>query len=310
MRIFILTLMILSNCILVFGQNTINYTYYFEQILKAEDELADGNYDKALETYSKTLKQYNFVFASDAYNACQIGLFIKNNKIADSLFYLCSKSGISKKRLLTNHLILRKYLSDTIKYNSLLVAGKKAYFKRIDQSLRNEMLSQFNQEQNAKDKGTINDFREVCSSNFDRILSLAKKGRFPGEKLIGVNDDLNNNFVFSTLCNYPNSYKLIIQYLDTAMKYGEVQPIQIIVLYCFNQSRINILYSNKNNNKYHVQYDSLNFKTCYNISFGKRSNDIDSVNIERKKANIFSVETQEKLLKLAKQDTLDFKFGD
>lgn len=299
MRIVVLTTLLLYNCIQVFGQKGTDYTIYFKQILKAEEEISNGNYNDALKAYLIAFKNYNFVFASDAYNAFQIGLFIKSNEGVDSLFYLCSKSGISKTKLLKNKFIFKEYLSDTIKYNSLYLAGRKEYLKRIDQSLRNEMLGRYKYEQQNKSKPN---YKEICYDNFKRILELAKKGRFPGKKSIGINDDLNNDFVFATLYHYPNSFKILKPFLDSALKHGEIQPLEMIYLYGMNQTRTSILYNDK-------KIDTLYFGPCYNLPFGKYSNDIDQVNEERKKVNIFSIEIQYKLEKLAKRDSLDFKFG-
>lgn len=304
MKIVVSTILFLCNWLFVYGQKETDYYFYFEQILKANEEISNRNYSESLKFYLNTFKNYNFVFACDAYNACQIASLINRKEEIDSLIYLCGKSGISKSRLFKNRYIFREYQSDTIKYNSFYLSGRKEYLKRVDYSLRNEIQKRYTLEQ--KNKGGKN-YKDICNENFNRILELCKKGRFPGEQLIGIDDELGNAVVFATLANYPNSYLILRQYLDSALKYGEARPLQIIYLYGMNQSRVSALYKKKND--VNIEYDTLNFKIYFNIGFGKRSDCIDEVNAERKKLNIFSIETENKLNGVIKQDSLDFRWG-
>ncbi len=54
--------------------------------------------------------------------------------------------------------------------------------QEINQKLRDEMLSRYDLEQKSKGK---ENYLQICSDNFNRILELTSNGQFPGENLIG-----------------------------------------------------------------------------------------------------------------------------
>lgn len=53
-------------------------------------------------------------------------------------------------------------------------------------------MHRYNREQGSKGKGN---YAMACEDNFNRIVQLAKAGRFPGENLIGPDDHLGWEYV-------------------------------------------------------------------------------------------------------------------
>lgn len=296
MKKYFLLILFQSFFILSIGQVKQNYLLYFEKIREIEYQSSKENFIEALELYSELFKSYRFVFARDAYNACQIAALKKNKNFKYFLFF-CAKAGIGKEVLLKNMLIKKQYNLDSTKYESIFIIGRKEYLSLMNLPLRKEFKYRYELEQNNKSKP---DFKEICKANFNRILSLAKKDSFPGEQLIGVNDDCTNSYVITTLLHYPDSYKILSSYLWEAVKSGETQPYPVIYVYSFNQTRVC--------NRY-FPIDSVNFKTCYNFSFGKISHNIDEVNKQRNLKNILSIEAEQSLISVAKKYHLNYKFG-
>lgn len=282
---------------LTFGQNNKDYSLYHDKILLIEECNSRASFDSSIIMYSDIFNKYPRVLARDAYNACQIAA-LKKHKFFSDFFYACAKSGITKNKLLNNGLIQSEFVRDSIKLNVLYSKGIKDYLKRIDTSLRREMIQRFETEQKIKGKEGYSD---VCTSNFNRILDLAKQGKFPGEDLIG-NTDMLESLIFATLCHYPYSYKAMEPYLIDALNKGKVTPISLIYLYGFNQTRTSKLYTD-------IPSDTLNFKISYNMPFGKQSYDFAEVNKQRAIKKIYSMSVQKNLRNEMPKYGLDYQMG-
>lgn len=236
--------------------------------------------------------------ARDAYNACQIAA-LKKHKSFSNFFFLCAKSGISKQRLLKNSIIQSQYFEDSTKYKAIHLKGTQEFLTRIDTALRREMIERADKEQ--KNQGKEN-YSKICADNFNRILELTKQGKFPGESIIGISEDIES-IILPTLCHYPYSYKELKPFLTKAINEGNITPIALIYLYGFNQTRRSILYSPN------IATDTLNFKISYNMPFGHQSNDFTQVNEQRKIKNIMSISVEKGLKELNKKYKLDYLFG-
>lgn len=299
MRTYLLILLFYSFGSTIQADEQGDYSRYFDQILRIEEATSNENFDESLRLYHELFEQYEYVFVRDAYNACQIAALTKHISFSD-FFFQCAKSGVRLNLLLHNTHISTLYKSDSSTLNSLFLNGYTIYSERLDTSLRNEFTNRFENEQ--KNKGKKN-YREICTDNFTRIYELAKQNRFPGENIIGTDANLENSFVLATLLHYPYSYTLLEPYLWKAVQSGQAQPQMILYLYSFNQTRTSILYDSS------IPVDTVNFKHCYNIAFGKKSDDITEVNRQRKTRQIFSVETEKKLQNVASKYRIDYRYG-
>jgi hypothetical protein len=281
------------------GQYSKDYNAYYNQIITIEMAVANEDFIPALNLYASLFHQYENIFARDAYNACQLAALMKHKEF-NTFLSTCGKSGVDKTVLLHNYQITKAYQADSITFNSIWMEGYQKYLVRIDTSLRREWEERFAKEQAHKGKA---DYKHICIDNFNRILHLAKSGSFPGENLIGVNEDLENAFVFATLKDYPYSYSYIKNYLWSSVQSGGTQPLSVLYVYGFNQTRTSVLYTSD------VPVDTVNFKISYNLPFGRPSTDLEKVNQQRKIRGVFSVETQQQLEAVSRKYHLDFKEG-
>jgi hypothetical protein len=278
----IISLMLIYFSSFVWAQQAIDYSEYNDLMLTIEACNARESFDSSIQKYSTVFTKYERVFAADAYNACQIAA-LKKHKYFPDFFYKCAHSGISKTRLLSNALIKDMFITDSTNLNVLYSKGNKAYLKRIDANLREEMIKRSRKEQESKGKPN---YASICTDNFNRILELTKAGKYPSENLIGIDDDIEN-IVFPTLCHYPYSFKILQPYFTEAVMKGKITPLSILYLYGFNQMRRSVLYTND------IPVDTTNFKIAYNIPYGKESYDFKEVNKQRaiKKVPSMSVHT-------------------
>lgn len=281
------------------SQGKKDYRNYHIKIIQIEELIAEENFSEALQHYKSLFDSYDFVFARDAYNACQIAC-LTNNPKASFFLKRCAQSGVPKNTLLNNPYIAILWDSASSYFDSLYTKERSRYISRINQALRNEFITRYQQEQAHKG---LPDYKEICYDNFNRILQLAQKDQFPGEQQIGVNDELENGFVFATLKHYPYSYRILYQYIEKGISEGTILPIAALYVYGFNQTRTSILNTNM------VPTDTVNFKVCYNIAFGKQSADIKAVNKQRKLKYVASTDVHQKLEQMIIKYKLDFKLG-
>lgn len=282
----------------IHGQSNQDYTMYFERLMTIEENTANEDFDKSIKLYNDLFREYPLVLAKDAYNACQIAA-LQKNKVFTDFFDICAKSGIEKNTLLKNYHINSEYKKDSVNLTTLYVKGHNTYLSRIDTTLRREFLSRYENEQ--KNKG-LNNYLQICTDNFKRIEELSKQNKFPGENLIGPYKNLSS-LILPTLQHYPYSYVYMQSHLWQAVQLGKITPIAVLYLYSFNQIRKSVLYNSD------IPQDTINFKICYNLPFGKESADINEVNHQRKIKNVIPVQTLDKLLDLNTKYRLDYNFG-
>lgn len=298
MKKTIQTLIFIFLIAIAVGQNNKDYSQYHDNILAIEECNSRGSFDSSLTLYSVLFKKYNRIMARDAYNACQIAA-LKKHKLFSDFFFLCGKTGIAKSRLLNNSLIQAQYVTDSIKLTALYIEGTKEFSKQIDNALRIEMIRRADNEQKSKGK---ENYYKVCTDNFNRILELAKQGKFPGESLIGTSEDIEC-IILPTLCHYPYSCNKLEPYLKNALNEGNITPIAFIYLYGFNQTRRSILYTPN------IPIDTINFKISFNLPFGQQSYDFDEVNKQRRINKIISMSVEKSLKELNYKYNLDYLIG-
>lgn len=276
-----------------------DYAGYFDQLLRIEESTSRENFSESVRLYAELFRGYDPIFARDAYNACQLAAMTRSDNF-DAFFLQCAASGVPMNMLLGNAHIVARYVADSLRLHALFVQGENRYLGRIDTSLRREFTDRYNLEQ--QNKGNDR-YRAICTDNFNRIVELARKNRFPGEALIGPDDNLGNSHVLATLLHYPYSYTALESTLWNAVQEGNAQPMMVLYLYGFNQTRTSILYD-KN-----ASPDTTRYNVCYNFAFGKRSADLVEVNRQRRLRRVFSTEVEQRLESVAAKYRLDYKLG-
>ena len=282
------------------AKKNIDYATYFAGILSAEHKLANDDLRAALDAYASLFPKFDFVFARDAYNALQLAILTGKQAQQDALLTLCAKSGVPDYVLSKNPLVHAAYAGKDKRFHELFAKGNAVYLRRTDTALRAEMQRRYKLEQG--NKGNSN-FEEICTDNFNRILELSKQGRFPGEQLIGVNDALENGFVLPTLLHYPYAYVLLHDYLWASLHRGEAQPLSLMYLYSFNQTRTSILYTSR------IPVDTKHFKIRYNLPFGLESPDKTAVDGARKKVWLRPQSQTQMIKDVAQGHGMDFRGG-
>lgn len=274
-----------------------NFIAYRRHVLQAEEALSRSEIGAAVLSYRQAFDGVPHVFARDAYNACQLAALDSSEHFG--LFYaLCARSGVSRSLLNRNRLIQGRVLQDSLRYHAIYAEGRTQYRKRIDTALRAEFSGRFQLEQSYKGKPG---YREVCSDNFNRILLLTQQGRYPGEDLIGPDEELEDYYVRATLLHYPYSYVLLQEQLLQGLAEGKVQPGMLLYLYGFNQTRNSVLYTPN------IPVDSTHFLVCYNTPFGKQSEDTAAVNRARAAFYVPSLQASRLRILVAKKYGIDFR---
>jgi hypothetical protein len=285
-----------------------DYTIYHKAIASAEDTLAGEHFEEALKIYKNTFHDFDFVFAKDAFVACQIAGYLKKKDEFDSLYSICAKQGISYVLLKKTKWIANQMRSDSIKYFNIHKANYQIYLSHLNLPLRKEIASRFQQEQELKG-ASQNRYHQIVNENFDRIQELTKQGLFPGERIIGLDFGsapgqpasldmyISNDFTYASLLHHPYSYDSLKTYLRDEIRKGITTPDEVVYLYSFEQTQTSVLYS-KNQKR-----DPNKYLKCYNYPFGTQSKNIAAVNANRKEAGLCRYETQ------VKKDDLVFKYG-
>jgi hypothetical protein len=292
-------LLLCTLCATAQHQPPADYSGYFDSILLIEEATSREDFAESLKLYSQTFREYHRVFARDAYNACQLAALTRHEQF-DTFFVQCARSGVPISLLLRNRHIAARYNPDSTRLHSLYIQGHALYRSRINTSLRNEFAERFALEQKSKSGDR---YRTICTDNYNRIVTLAAQGRFPGEAVIGPDDDLGNSHVLATLLHYPYSYSALESALWNAVQSGNAQPAMVLYLYSFNQTRTGILYDST------IPVDTTHFAVCYNLAFGKQSSDMVEVNRQRRLRRVVSTDVEAGLAAVAAKYSLDYRPG-
>jgi hypothetical protein len=150
-------------------------------------------------------------------------------------------------------------------------------------------------------KGKEN-YRKVCTDNFNRIRELLQQGRYPGEQIIGVTNELGYGIAFPTLLHYPYAYVLLYDDLWAAAHKGQLQPQSLIYLYGFNQTRTSVLYTED------IPTDTQHFKVEYN-PLDLELVDETKVDSARKSVWLRPLYETSKIKAVAQKHGMDFREG-
>lgn len=281
------------------AQARMDYTGYHETMLMIEQWIANEEFDQAIVGYQTLIKTYGRLLARDAFNACQVAATLGHPK-TDSLYYYCALAGVPEAVLKHNTKTAQARVADIDHFDALYKAGHAKYLARIDVNLRNEFIDRFNKEQQAKGQPG---YKDVVTDNFNRIRQLALQGKFPGEQTIGVDNNLENSYVTSTLLHYPYSYKLLEKEIDAGIRRGEIQPLSALYLYGFNQTRTSVLYDRT------IPNEDAYFNLSYNLPFGKFDSNTAAVDANRAVKWVSSLKVHSDIARVAKQYRIDYKLG-
>lgn len=308
---------ILNSSFQVNVNSRINYIQYFKNIQNAENLIAKGNIDEAINEYLKNLNHFEFNFGRDLYHAIQLTCLRKDKKNVFKFLHRALIEGIDivfiketpiiKDYLNRNQEIDRglKLLSDTI---------KKDYFKKFNLNLRKDIIKDYCQ---CISKGNKIELENVQKFYVDYSYKNWKnKQTFIGEKYIGYfNISVpTNSCEKSSRSVFPDILVNIYGYcpcsltkfssdIDTLLKYGEIQP-RFLALW--QTMQFDAIFTLKKN------FPCLKPKTRpFDYGIRTRSSeplgfDIQSINNHRSQIYLPPKDTDEKIFEWSKSS--NFKF--
>ena len=225
-----------------------DYLAYHNQILEVEKLISNEEFPKALNTYDRVFKAYDFVFLREYKIAAQLAFYLDERQRA----FQYIKEGIAtgwKLRELKKNKFLAPLQEDpewkVIEEASDSLHNK--YLSRIDQSIREKVRLMFKKDQRkaigalfrisdkAKERYAIRKFAPHSETQIKELSIILENEGYPGEQLIG------NNFWMSTIISHHNSiakdyvksdtlYHFIRPKLIQAIEKGQMSPYEFALI--------------------------------------------------------------------------------
>lgn len=296
---------------LSFG-NAQNYMDYHRSINNVEWEIVNEKFDIAFAQILPLFDQYDFIFLKDILTAAQLAVLNKQEGKAFKFLSLALQNGWNEK-------CIRRYpildnIKDSKNWKALkgnAVSYHLSYQKKIDHGYLSKFSDYYNVEQSSK--RTIG-YHKVVNTNFAKIQKFIREEGFPGDRLIGVDNELSspgiescdcgNSKVIVTLLHQPFAFSKIGEaHLTKAIEQGLLHPREFAMIYTFEKNQISALYDKKipapeNANAY-----------TFNFPFGTKSDNKDQVNEHRKKFGIVDQEVDSKIPEIEKKYGLKLRYG-
>lgn len=309
-------LIILWGCLLITGFSTEskekNYVQYHRYFAEIEEFIANEKFVEAESKLDILFGNYEVKFAKDYLIAGQVCLINKHKNKGLEFIKSALKMGVKLDCLKSIRLFNDK-ITET-EWNQLENAVsqlRKEYLKSIDLELYQEFHNRYQEEQGSKLSERYN---SIVYSNFDRIKNLIESRGFPGEAIIGIdNQDLakslsdcecGNSKTVVTLLHYDYPISEIgEEKLISEIENGNLHPREFATIYNFELNKVSVLYK-----KSTKEYESLP-KYDFNFPFGERITDIEKVNIDRNKFGICKYEVDMKNVEIGRKYGMKLKFG-
>jgi hypothetical protein len=301
-------LLIVFFCFVGFSKETPtkHYLQYHRTFSAIETLIVAEQFQEAEIKLDSLFGLYPVKFAKDYVVAAEVSLLNGHKEKAIQYIFNAIKMGIKLPCLQSIPLFKARILeSDWTNIQKEVGQIRKDYLKNIQLDLYQEFHTRYQEEQDAK---RTDQYKQTVYSNFNRIKSILEKGAFPGESMIGIDNqtlapsiddcDFGNSKAIVTLLHYdyPIS-ELGIDQLIIEIENGNLHPRAFATIYNFEKNKISVLY--KTSTK---KYDNLpEYK--FNFPFGVHSNDLETVNADRYKFGICKDEVD------AKKDEISRKYG-
>lgn len=288
MRLFIPLLFLLCSCLCAAARD---YTYYYQQIQLAENNLFNGKFETALKHYDAAFSKYEFKFARDCYVAAQVAAFLKNDPVTYRYLSYCLQAGITYNCLYKSR-VLKDFANSS--YGQKLAQDKDKlycdYVRRIDTTLHKEFARRYDTEQFIKNKGGT-PYYDVVDDNFDRIKYLLLHQQYPGEQLIGMKNTVvvskkpamfgqidcafGSELALPTLLHFPYSIDSLDKLLVKARDQGYLSQWEYVSIYIFSCHR-HCTYRNS-------KFQGVRPPIIFNLPFEKFKTDTATANANRAK---------------------------
>lgn len=290
----------------------LNYMEYQKGFNKVEELIADEKFNLAGAKLDSLFEEYDIKFAKDLVVAAQLSALNNENEKSVKWLITATRKGV-KIQCLKSIPILNKRLSaeNWKKIEGQVSEARKEYLSHIDFALAREFHNRFQQEQETKGKEY---YQNTVYSNFLRIKGLIQAGNFPGEQMIGIDDEqyaksiedcgLGNSRIIVTLLHYDYplseiSEEVFIQ----ALERGELHPREFATIYNFEKNKVSVLY--QKSRRTYPELPQYNF----NFPFGEKCNDLEKVNSDRSKFGICPYEVDLKIDNVCRKYGLKLRFN-
>lgn len=272
--------------------------------MAAEEQIAQEKYQKAIDIYSQLFKEYTFVFLKEYQAASQLALYLDDHQRAclwlkKGITAGWSLGSIKKNKFIRKNLDKRSFDSVLILYDSL----RAVYLKNLDLPLQNQIHIMFRKDQKkaifylfkwsskSKKRYAENNFASHSRKQIEEITRVLQNQGYAGEKTIG------NNVWMSTILAHHNSiseeivakdklYKKIKPLLFSALYRGELSPYEFALIDAW--------------------YCSTLEQTAYGILNSPEMKELESINLNRAKVLLRSVQLRNKLVNIEQLTGIDF----
>lgn len=219
-----------------------DYTWYYEQVIKAEELIGSESYKEALSRYESLPESYDFVFLSTYQTMAQLALILGERDKAINYIQKGIESGweiksIRQNTYLSNQLSKTEWRLIESTYEGL----RSRYESGLNNGLREQVRTMFKKDQwkalgalfrfsaKMQDRYAERKFAPHSEMQMKAFVEILDKYGYPGEQLIG------NDYWMSTILAHHNSiskdyaakdkwYPQLKPRLRAAVLKGEMSP--------------------------------------------------------------------------------------
>ena len=295
-----------------------DYLEYHRQINIAEELIVKEKFIESVNQYDSIINQYEYIFLKDLVIAAQIAILSNNFEKSTNWLKKAISNGYDCK-CIERIPVFQEY-SKTNSWQNIVSNSEKynlIYLDSINLDLHYEFHHRYKQEQESKRQREK--YVTIVYRNYNRIKSLMDSIPFPSERIIGIDDEsifptsrggklnsceASNSKVIPTLLHYDNPITDIglSKFID-AIKSGHLHPRQFAYIYSFETNYVSRLSKYKNENSPRLP------EYWFNYAFGRKTNDMEQVNLDRKLFGICSIEMHEAKKEIAHKYGLRLSFG-
>lgn len=295
-----------------------DYLEYHRQINIAEELFVKEKFIESVNQYESIITQYEYIYLKDLVIAAQIAILSNNVEKSTKWLKKAISNGYDCK-CIERIPVFQEYL-ETKSWQSIVSNAEKynsIYLGSINLDLHYEFHHRYKQEQESKRQREK--YVSIVHRNYNRIKSLMDSLPFPSERIIGIDDEsifptsrggklsscgASNSKVIPTLLHYDNPITDIglSKFID-AIKSGHLHPRQFAYIYSFETNNVSRLSENKNQNSSRLP------EYWFNYAFGRKTNDLERANRDRKLFGICSIELDEAKKEIEHKYGLRLSFG-
>lgn len=288
-----------------------NYITYHREFSQVEEFISNEEFIEAESKLDTLFGNYEVKFAKDYLIAAQICILNGHKDKGLEFIRKASKMGVKFDCL--KSLSLFKNKINQLEWNQIenqISQLRREYLKNIDLELYQEFHKRYQEEQDAKGSER---YKSTVYSNFNRIKETIESSGFPGETLIGIDNQTLANSISDCGCGNSKTIVTLLHYdypiseigeerLISEIEKGNLHPREFATIYNFEKTKVSVLY-----NKSSKVYDDLPTYN-FNFPFGEKITNTEKVNSDREKFGICRYDVDEKKIEVSQKYGMKLKF--